>query len=915
MAGVFMDELNNSNGNQDDDEVTQRVIPSRLPNNLESQARTQSVSSRNEDPTLTWKQKKGDSGAVHVIEREHEPKRGTDLVDTGSREATRGRSSNPSLMGVDAQNQALRRARINRIMFIKRRQLRQSRVEQATPRLMVAMVVACAVLFSLFTGTMGAAFAYYEAQLPLLNGIADHQMFQTTHIYDRNGKLLDALYDPKYGRRTYVNYTDISSMLMKATVATEDRTFWDNGGVDFQGIVRAAFTNFQSQTVVEGGSTITQQLIKNQFFQNQPRTVQIKSEEALLAYGLTQQYPKWKIMEMYLNTVYYGDLNYGIEAAAQDYFNLQPKCTRTKCTPAASQLDLAQASLLAGLPQLPSYYNPIMNKAAALDRQKYVLQSMVDMNYITPAQAQQAERETATFKFQSFSSRQGIQAPHFVQYVIDSVLVPLIGAQNLYDGGYNIYTTLDLNLEKKVEQIAYSHLYKVTCDNYLGCYGPLNTQNNVNNAAVVVENPFNGELLAMDGSANYNDGGPLVRGKFNAATSPRQPGSSFKPIVYATAFEMGWYPATIIPDHKTIYPTLVSQNPLKYYTPQNYDGKFHSGFPMTVRNAIANSFNIPAIDAIEFAGIPNVLNMAGRLGLTEVASRSPQSLGPSMAIGASEVSLLHLTGAYATFADRGVRVPQSAILEITNSQGQVLYSFDAAHPQGVRAMREDVAFLMSSILSDKRSRYHEFGPGNPLELDRPAAAKTGTTDSFRDNWTLGYTPYLTVGVWAGNSDNSIMQNVIGITGAGPIWHDVMEYASNYYKYAPDDFIRPSDVHPGTVSAYTGLLPHDGEPTVTDWFIDGTMPTIQGSYTPTCQGDGCTTPPRCKGDVCPPHCIFGCPPQHCQPNCGQMVGPPTQGATTPYFTNVPATPGNGMNTLIKQYNESDTVQTRGLPRNG
>src|SRR5436309_5470327 len=285
MAGVFMDELNNSNGNHDDDEVTQRVIPSRLPgpqartqsvrepgsrnedpvpsrlpNNLESQARTQSVSSRNEDPTLTWKQKKGDSGAVHVIEREHEPIRGKDLVDTGSREATRGRSSNPSLMGVDVQNQALRRARINRIMFIKRRQLRQSRVEKATPRLMVAMVVACAVLFSLFTGTLGAAFAYYEAQLPLLNGIADHQMFQTTHIYDRNGKLLEALYDPKYGRRTYVNYTDISSMLVNATVATEDRTFWNNGGVDFQGIVRAAFTNFQSQTVVEGGSTITQQL-------------------------------------------------------------------------------------------------------------------------------------------------------------------------------------------------------------------------------------------------------------------------------------------------------------------------------------------------------------------------------------------------------------------------------------------------------------------------------------------------------------------------------------------------------------------------------------------------------------------------------------------------------------------------------
>src|SRR5437588_2951948 len=739
--------------------------------------------------------------------------------------------------------------KVNRMII--RRHLHERYSRSYAPRILAISLILVIALFAVLSTGVGAAYAFYQQQLPLLNGIADHSLFQSTHIYDRNGHLLYELYDHQngHGRRTYVNYTQISPLLINASIAAEDHNFWVTNGVDLQGTLRAAVTNLQSQTVVEGGSTITQQLVKNQLFLSQPRSLQIKSEEALLAYGLTQQYPKWKIMEMYLNTVYDGDLNYGIEAAAQDYFNLQPKRTRTKCTPAASQLDLAQASLLAGLPQLPSYYNPIMNKAAALDRQKYVLQSMVDMNYITPAQAQQAERETATFKFQSFSSRQGIQAPHFVQYVIDSVLVPLIGAQNLYDGGYNIYTTLDLNLEKKVEQIAYSHLYKVTCDNYLGCYGPLNTQNNVNNTAMVVENPFNGEVLAMDGSANYNDGGPLVRGKFNAATSPRQPGSSFKPIVYATAFEMGWYPATIIPDHKTIYPTLVSQNPLKYYTPQNYDGKFHSGFPMTVRNAIANSFNIPAIDAIEFAGIPNVLNMAGRLGLTEVASRSPQSLGPSMAIGASEVSLLHLTGAYATFADRGVRVPQSAILEITNSQGQVLYSFDAAHPQGVRAMREDVAFLMSSILSDKQSRYHEFGPGNPLELDRPAAAKTGTTDSFRDNWTMVYTPYITVGVWAGNSDNSTMNNIIGITGAGPIWHDVMEYVSSLYNYPPDDFNKPSDVHASAVSAYTGLAPHPGEPTVTDWFIDGTQPTIQGTF---------TKPSPCNGDNCkPPHCKKHC----------------------------------------------------------
>ncbi|HVB73938.1 MAG TPA: transglycosylase domain-containing protein [Ktedonobacteraceae bacterium] len=743
---------------------------------------------------------------------------------------------------INEQNLALRRARINRIMFIKRRHVRQNRIEDSTPRLLTIMLTLGSLLIVLLSGSVGAAYAYYQAQLPLLNNIASHQSFQTTHIYDRNGKLLYQLYNPNYGRRTYVDYSDISSLLVQATVAAEDHTFWTNEGIDVQGTLRAALTDIQSHTIVEGGSTITQQLIKNQLFINQPRTFQVKGEEALLAYGLTQQYPKWKIMEMYLNTVYYGDINYGVEAAAQDYFNLHPKCTHTLCVSATSQLDLAQASMLAGLPQSPSYYNPIMNKPAALARQQYVLQSMVALKMITNKQAQAAEAESAKFNFQSYNSLQGIVAPHFVQYVIDSVLVPLLGAQNLYNGGYNIYTTLDLSLEQKVEQIAYSHLYQRTCDNYLGCYGPLNTQNNVNNTAVVVENPVNGEILAMDGSAKYNDKSPQVEGNFNSATALRQPGSSFKPIVYATAFEMGWYPAMILPNHQTTYPTLVSSNPVKYYTPSNYGDVFLNNFPMTIRNAIANSINIPAIDAIEFAGIPNVVNMAARLGLTEISSKPSSDYGPSMAIGGSEVSLLHLTGAYATFADQGLRLPQTSVLEITSSQGQVLYHYNEAHPQGVQAIRPDVAFLMSSILSDKQSRYHEFFPGNPLELDRPAAAKTGTTDSFKDNWTMGYTPYLAVGVWAGNSDNSPMANVIGITGAGPIWHDVMEYASHYYNFPPDDFVKPPDVHQGTVSALTGLLPRPGEPTVTDWFIDGTMPTVysSGAFRQPCVGNGCTT---------------------------------------------------------------------------
>lgn len=725
----------------------------------------------------------------------------------------------------EAELYAQRRARLNRLLIRKRRYERTS--NNVGTRLLIAAAVLM-VLFTIFLSSgVGGAYAYYQSQLPLLNNIATHSLFQTTHIYDRNGKLLYQLYNQQsgYGRRTYVDYNSISPFLVNASIAAEDHTFWTNNGVDIQSFARAAIADLQSHSIVEGGSTITEQVVKNQIFANQKRTFQVKGEEVMLSFGLAQQYPKWKIMEMYLNTVYYGDLNYGVEAAAQDYYNIQPKCSHTVCIPAVAQLDLAQASMLAGLPQSPSYYDPVYNKPVAMQRQKVVLDQMVQLHMITAQQEQSAIAETAKFNFKSYANLQGIQAPHFVRYVIDQVLVPLLGAQNLLNGGYNIYTTIDLNLEKKVEQIAYDNLYKPQCTSYLGCSGPLSTVHNVNNAAVVVMSPFNGEILAMDGSANFNNNSPAVRGQFNAAVAPRQTGSSFKPVVYATAFEMGWYPAMVLGNHKTVYP---GGGP-PYYSPNDYGNVFLNGFPMTIRNATANSINIPAVDTLEFTGIKNVQIMAGRLGLTEVSNQPTSAFGPSMALGTTGISLLHLTSAYATFANQGVRVPPTSILEITNSRGQTLYRYNASHPQGYRAVSPEVAFLINSVLSDKVARYYEFSPGNPLELNRPAAAKTGTTDSFRDNWTMGYTPYLAVGVWAGNSDNTPMNNVIGITGAGFIWHDVTEYASQYYNYPASDFVRPSDIQTGTVSALTGLLPNPGGPTVSDWFINGTMPTIQGSY--------------------------------------------------------------------------------------
>lgn len=708
------------------------------------------------------------------------------------------------------------------------RKRRQERMDRSfVRRIQTIALLILTNFFLLFASVVAGASIYYQHQLPLINGIAHHSLFQTTHIYDRHGKLLYELYDHHLdrGRRTYVDYKDISPLLIKATVATEDHSFWTNTGVDYLSITRAAISNIESRSIVEGGSTITQQLIKNLFFQAKPRILPIKVQEAMLAIGLTRQYPKWKIMEMYLNTVYYGNTDYGVEAAAQDYFGLQPQCTPTGCKPAVANLDLGQASLLAGLPQSPSIYNPLLYKDKALARQKEILSSMVEQGMITRQQQQDAQKEMQDFSFHPYSTTHQVQAPHFVNYVVDQ-LEHLLGKQTLENGGYNIYTTLDLDMEKKVEQIVYEHLYQPQRDTYLGSYGPLYRTNNVNDGAAVVMDPTTGEILAMDGSASTDphQSSLQMQSDYNAAISPRQPGSSFKPFVYATAFEMGWYPAMIVQDHKTYYPNGND----KPYTPQNYDGTFHTGYPMTLRTAVANSFNIPAITTLEYAGIPNVVNMVERLGLTEFAKRPLNSLGPSMALGSVEVSPLHMTAAYATFANKGVRVPSISILKIENAKGQPIYTLDPSHIHSTRVMREDVAFLISSMLSDKTARYHEFYPGNPLEVDRPAAAKTGTTDSFRDNWTIGYTPHLVIGVWTGNSDNSIMRNVIGITGAGPIWHDIMEYTSHYYNFPPDDFVPPPDVHKGTISALTGLLPQPGEPTVTDWFIDGTMPTIQST---------------------------------------------------------------------------------------
>ncbi|GCE18928.1 hypothetical protein KDK_27280 [Dictyobacter kobayashii] len=593
-----------------------------------------------------------------------------------------------------------RRKRVNRVLMQKRRHSRFQ--DTFLPRLMAVALALLAVLIIFTSGAGGAAYAYYQQQLPLLDGIAQHSLAQTTNIYDRNGKLLYQLYDHSNsgGRRTYVNFEDIPNELVNATIAAEDHSFWDNSGVDYTGIVRAVITNFQHGSVQEGGSTVTQQLIKNQFFLNQDRNLQVKGEEALLATGLTQRYTKAEIMEMYLNTVFYGDSNYGVEAATQDFFGLKPQCKTGGCKPAVSQLTLGQASLLAGLPQSPTGYMPFTNKDEALQRQQHVLQNMLTLKMITAQQMTAAEKEMQNYKFKRPAYVKN--APHFVDYVIDNVLIPLFGAYNLRNGGYSIYTTLDLDLERKVEQIVYNRIDGNEADIY--GYTNLRSAHNLHNASVVVTDPKTGEIMAMDGSVNYNDqsNDSAMAGQYNAANTLRPPGSSFKPIVYATAFEMGWYPAMNVPDHNTYFP-----DGAKPYNPPNYDHRFH-GDNMSIRRGVANSYNIPAVDAIEYAGVKNVMAMAGRLGLSHVAQTAPGRQGAAMALGVSEETLVNMTTAYATFANGGVRMPQTTVLQINDNQGRPIYKFDAQHAQGERVLGADVAFLVSSMLSDTVARHEEF---------------------------------------------------------------------------------------------------------------------------------------------------------------------------------------------------------------
>jgi penicillin-binding protein 1C len=663
-----------------------------------------------------------------------------------------------------------------------------------------------ALLAGIIVLLIGGSFVLYEyyqiaATLP---SVADLQQrastFETTRIFDRDGNLLYEIIDPSAGRRTFITLDKISPVMVAATIATEDKSFYSHPGFDWTAILRAFWQNFTEKGTVSGASTITQQLARSLLLSPEERTEQSymrKVREALLAAEITRRYSKDQILELYLNEFYYGNFAYGVEAAAETYFNTT-----------AIQLDLAQASFLAGLPQAPSVYDVYHNRTATRERQKQVLTLMYEASneencifvsnsvqkICVDAQAAVAAYiELETYQFNPPDVQ--IRYPHWVTYV-RSILEDQFDAQTIYRSGFSVYTTLDPNLQDEAER-----LVKQQVDS-LAAY-------NANDGALVAMLPSTGEILAMVGSADfYND---AIDGQVNMATSPtRQPGSSFKPITYIAAFEKGWTPATLIWDVPSEFPPSGDPNdPRPPYKPVNYDGLYHG--PVTVRSALANSYNIPAVKALQYVGIydnpdtPNedgVLSIATRLGIT---SLTRNDYGLSLTLGGGEVSLLEMTEVFSVIANGGNRVPPVAISKILDHDGNVVYEYQA--DPGEQVIRPEHAFLISSILSDNEARAPMFGANSALNLSFPAAAKTGTSNDFRDNWTLGYTPDIAVGVWVGNADYSPMKDISGLTGAAPIWSEFMQYAiQQLVGGTPTPFFKPSGIVDRVICSVSGTEP-------------------------------------------------------------------------------------------------------------
>lgn len=651
------------------------------------------------------------------------------------------------------------------------------------PRFLKLLYMAIASVVALFLVLL-ATFVWLSRNLPEPGKIERRSGFSTT-FYDRNGKIIHELY--KDQNRIPVDLDEISAVMKQATIAIEDKDFYRHGGFSSRGILRALFSSIIRRRL-EGGSTLTQQLIKNVLLTSE-RTVTRKIKEFVLAVEVERRYSKDEILELYLNEAPYGGTFWGVEAAAKGYFGKSAK-----------DLNLVEAAFLAGLPQRPSYYSPFIGeKKAYVGRTAAVLRRMREDGYIGPDEEKKSLDLLNNLVFER--PKVSFTAPHFIFYVYEQIN-ELLG-KDVVDRGIKVVTTIDLDIQKQAEEIISEEIEKIK-------------SLNATNGAAVVLNTQTGEILAMVGSYDYNN---EDYGRYNTALAFRQPGSAIKPITYAAALTRGYTAATTVMDVKTTFPDQGDKD----YIPENYDGKFRG--PTQLRFALGNSINIPAVKVLAMVGIKNFLSTAAAFGLDTFSptQENMNRFGLSITLGGGETRLLDLTRAYAAIGRGGVYKDHTSVLEVKDYRNHTLYK--AKKPLEKRVISDGIAFILSHILSDNNARRDVFGTSSFLNIPgKTVAVKTGTSNDKRDNWTLGFTKEVTAGVWVGNNNNTPMNQKIvsGVTGASPIWHRLMRQLLKKYK---DGIIeKPDSVVAMQIDAYLGGLPKDGYPIRSEYFVKGTEPT-------------------------------------------------------------------------------------------
>lgn len=676
-----------------------------------------------------------------------------------------------------------RRFRKNRFLSAEDKKLLKAKRLRIIALAFLGMVVFGIIVFLLM-------FIWYSKDLPKPGEVVRKEGF-SSKIYDRDGQLLYDLFEEE--RRNPVSLEKIPSDLKNATVAIEDKDFYKHRGFDFLTIVRIPYNLLFRRRVV-GGSTLTQQLVKNVLLSNE-KTITRKFKEFVLSVQIERKFTKDEILEMYLNEAPYGGNGWGVGTAVEMYFNKS-----------IEELSTLEAAFLAGLPQRPSVYSPYSGR---LDddgkpfwqmRTRAVLLAMKDNGYITDIAYQDALASLDTLKFERAASQ--IKAPHFVFYV-RSQLEEMFGSELLNKGGLKVTTSLDWRVQEKAQMAVMEEVESVK-------------KYKISNGASLAMNPKTGEILAMVGSKDYFDS--EIGGQFNVVTDGlRQPGSSIKPITYLAMIQKGYNPASMLMDVQTTFNRNDREEP---YIPKNYDGVFRG--PVSLRDALGSSLNIPAVKSLAIVGLENFLNLAYTMGLKtfEPTKANLSRYGFAITLGGAEVKMLDLVTAYSAFANGGLKIEPVSILKVEDQNGKLLYEHHKV--EGKRIIDEGETFIINNILSDNNARLLAFGANSLLNTGRPIAVKTGTTNNMKDNWTIGWSQEVIVGTWVGNNDNTAMSYVAsGITGASPIWRRII-FAALELGYQAPEWQMPDNVDRVELDAVSGFRSHDNFPVKWDYIIKGTL---------------------------------------------------------------------------------------------